>query len=110
VAIKGLKTHLEGKRTTGIPPKPAQYPVDIYTNPLKQSPIFHPKKIMQKIPQIFRSKTMKKGCCKLHGGLSTGPKTPEGKARALVNLKQFMSRLNRPDTLGKAETDAFSEK
>lgn len=27
--------------------------------------------------------------CKLHGGMSTGAKTPEGKARALANLKQF---------------------
>ena len=29
------------------------------------------------------------GRCRMHGGLSTGPKTPEGKLRALVNLKQF---------------------
>lgn len=27
------------------------------------------------------------GRCKLHGGLSTGPTSPEGKARALLNLK-----------------------
>lgn len=27
--------------------------------------------------------------CKWHGGLSTGPKTPEGKARALANLRKF---------------------
>ena len=27
--------------------------------------------------------------CKWHGGCSTGPKTSEGKRRALVNLKQF---------------------
>lgn len=27
--------------------------------------------------------------CKYHGGLSTGPKTATGKARALANLKQF---------------------
>jgi hypothetical protein len=26
------------------------------------------------------------GRCKNHGGLSTGPKTPEGKAQALANL------------------------
>ena len=26
--------------------------------------------------------------CKMHGGWSTGPKTPEGKAKALLNLKQ----------------------
>jgi len=32
---------------------------------------------------------MKNGRCKLHGGLSTGPKTAEGRARALSNLKSF---------------------
>lgn len=26
--------------------------------------------------------------CKWHGGMSTGPRTPEGKARALANLRQ----------------------
>ncbi len=29
------------------------------------------------------------GRCRMHGGLSTGPKTLEGKLRALMNLKQF---------------------
>ena len=29
------------------------------------------------------------GRCRVHGGLSTGPKTLEGKLRALMNLKQF---------------------
>jgi len=29
------------------------------------------------------------GRCRMHGGLSTGPKTPEGKAKALSNLKNF---------------------
>ena len=29
------------------------------------------------------------GRCRMHGGLSTGPKTEEGKKRALANLKQF---------------------
>ena len=38
------------------------------------------------------------GRCRLHGGLSTGPKTLEGTLRALVNLKQF-----RGLTLGKME-------
>lgn len=27
--------------------------------------------------------------CRFHGGRSTGPRTPEGKARALVNLRQY---------------------
>jgi len=30
----------------------------------------------------------KNGRCKNHGGLSTGPRTAEGKARALANLKK----------------------
>lgn len=29
------------------------------------------------------------GRCRIHGGLSTGPKTLEGKLRALANLRQF---------------------
>lgn len=32
------------------------------------------------------------GRCKWHGGLSTGPKTPVGKARALANLVQYKHR------------------
>jgi hypothetical protein len=34
-------------------------------------------------------KAEKSGRCRLHGGLSTGPKTPEGRARALANLTQY---------------------
>jgi hypothetical protein len=33
-------------------------------------------------------KLYKNGRCKFHGGLSTGPKTPEGKARAAANLEK----------------------
>jgi hypothetical protein len=36
-----------------------------------------------------RCKALANGRCRLHGGLSTGPKTPEGKARALGNLKRY---------------------
>ena len=36
-----------------------------------------------------RCKGMKNGRCRLHGGMSTGPRTPEGRLRALRNLKQF---------------------
>ena len=31
------------------------------------------------------------GKCRMHGGLSTGPKTIEGRLRALANLKQYQS-------------------
>jgi hypothetical protein len=34
------------------------------------------------------------GRCKFHGGMSTGAKTPEGKARALRNLKPFRMALD----------------
>lgn len=30
--------------------------------------------------------------CKNHGGKSTGPKTKEGKAKALANLKQYRNK------------------
>ena len=33
-------------------------------------------------------KLYKNGRCKFHGGLSTGPKTAEGKARAAMNLEK----------------------
>ena len=38
-----------------------------------------------------RMKALANGRCRLHGGLSTGPKTVEGKAKALANLKQYKS-------------------
>jgi len=31
------------------------------------------------------------GRCRIHGGLSTGPKTVEGRQRSLANLKQYQS-------------------
>lgn len=34
-----------------------------------------------------RARKLAHGRCKWHGGLSTGPRTPEGKARALACLK-----------------------
>lgn len=33
--------------------------------------------------------------CRFHGGRSTGPKTPEGKARALANLRQYREPARR---------------
>jgi len=34
------------------------------------------------------AKPLQNGRCKLHGGMSTGPKTPEGRVLALANLRQ----------------------
>lgn len=34
-------------------------------------------------------KALANGRCRLHGGLSTGPKTEEGKARSRANLRQY---------------------
>ena len=31
------------------------------------------------------------GRCRMHGGLSTGPKTIEGRRRSLANLKQYQN-------------------
>ncbi len=39
-----------------------------------------------------QSRALPSGRCKFHGGLSTGPKSPEGKAKALSCLKQFRTR------------------
>ena len=41
------------------------------------------------------------GRCKFHGGLSTGPRTTEGKARSLAALKEGLRawRLRRGDDL-----------
>ncbi len=36
-----------------------------------------------------KRKPLANGRCRNHGGLSTGPKTEEGKERALANLKQY---------------------
>jgi len=36
-----------------------------------------------------KAQAMRNGRCKNHGGLSTGPRTPEGKARALAALERY---------------------
>ena len=41
-----------------------------------------------------QAKALANGRCKLHGGLSTGPRTMEGKQKSLRNLKQFKSTEN----------------
>ena len=44
-----------------------------------------------KLPCKAKGFQMKNGNirCRIHGGWSTGPRTPEGKAKALMNLKQY---------------------
>ena len=44
------------------------------------------------------AKALANGRCKLHGGMSTGPKTAEGKARALANLKQNRKEIIKNQT------------
>ena len=46
-----------------------------------------------KLPCKAKGFQMKNGNirCRLHGGFSTGPRTPEGKAKALKNLKQYQT-------------------
>ena len=44
-----------------------------------------------------KAKALANGKCKLHGGLSTGPKTPEGKLKALMNLKHVKDKLKTED-------------
>jgi hypothetical protein len=34
------------------------------------------------------AKPLRNGRCRFHGGMSTGPRTAEGRARALANLRQ----------------------
>lgn len=41
---------------------------------------------------LCQARALPSGRCKFHGGLSTGPKTPEGKVKALSRLKQFRTR------------------
>ena len=42
-----------------------------------------------------RAKALKNGRCKLHGGLSTGPKTAEGKLKSLMNLNNVKEKITR---------------
>lgn len=40
-----------------------------------------------------QAKALSNGRCRLHGGFSTGPRTNEGKRRALENLRQYKTSL-----------------
>tara|TARA_R100000935_G_C2813172_1_gene156018 strand:- start:524 stop:757 length:234 start_codon:yes stop_codon:yes gene_type:complete len=48
-----------------------------------------------------RAKALPNGKCKLHGGLSTGAKTYEGKLKAWGNLRNVAKKLAEPDYLNK---------
>ncbi len=39
-----------------------------------------------------QAKALANGRCKLHGGMSTGPRTEQGRLRALENLRQYRKR------------------
>jgi hypothetical protein len=57
--------------------------------------------------QLCTAKPLANGRCKFHGGMSTGPKTTEGRLRALANLRHLQSsRLPRadPDILATADS------
>tara|TARA_X000001316_G_scaffold1631_2_gene319 strand:- start:323 stop:577 length:255 start_codon:yes stop_codon:yes gene_type:complete len=45
-----------------------------------------------------KAKALPNGKCRNHGGLSTGPKTKEGKLKALMNLKHVKDKLKTKDT------------
>jgi len=40
-----------------------------------------------------RARALPNGRCKWHGGRSTGPRTPEGKRRAALNLRKARAAL-----------------
>mgnify|MGYP003627210602 CR=1 FL=1 len=50
-----------------------------------------------------KAKALANGKCKLHGGLSTGPKTAEGKLKSLMNLKYVKDKLKREATINIGE-------
>jgi hypothetical protein len=52
----------------------------------------------------FCKKLYKNGRCKFHGGLSTGPKSPEGKAKAALNLRNTRRRTRRQAKASSGET------
>ena len=39
--------------------------------------------------EACQARALDNGRCRFHGGLSTGPRTEEGRRRALMNLRQF---------------------
>jgi len=52
--------------------------------------------------ELRRVHRLRNGRCKFHGGMSTGPKTSEGRARALANLRQNRSDHQQPNSMTRA--------
>ncbi|MBK5965226.1 hypothetical protein CCR95_14295 [Thiocystis minor] len=46
------------------------------------------------------------GRCRFHGGLSTGPRTPEGRIQATENLAKARAALNSPEHVDTRKTRA----
>ncbi len=64
--------------------------------------IIHSKRSRQRCGAFARStgkpcrmKALANGRCRLHGGLSTGPKTAEGKAKALYSTMRMWSAISK---------------
>ena len=55
-------------------------------------------------PVVWNAGEAPRRRCRMHGGLSTGPRTPEGRARSLVAIGQVGAALQRdPTTMRAAE-------
>ena len=63
-------------------------------------PTFKPFDARDKRCQAANRRKTRCGCkavpgkrvCRLHGGLSTGPRTPEGRAKVVANLRAYWQR------------------
>ena len=56
-----------------------------------------------------RAKALPNGKCRLHGGLSTGAKTIEGKLIAWSNLRNVSNKLTNPEYLNKLTENTYEE-
>ena len=56
-----------------------------------------------------RAKALPNGKCRLHGGLSTGAKTLEGKLIAWGNLRNVSNKLNDPEYINKITENTYEE-
>ena len=54
-----------------------------------------------------RAKALSSGRCKLHGGLSTGAKTLEGKLKSWANLRNVAKKLDEPEYLNQIKEQHY---